>query len=124
MLGLGDEIGRDTIGIRGRRGEDHALGRARGQVDADLAADLDLRGGHPCVARANDSVHGCEAGVRQAVGQSPDRLRATGDHEHIDLEQAGSPEEDRVVGSGPVGRGGDDDPLDARDLRGDDGHHQ
>ena len=124
MLGLCDEIGRDTIGIRGRRGEDHALGRARGQVDADLAADLDLRGGHPCVARADDSVHGCEAGVRQAVGQCPDRLRATGDHEHIDLEQAGSPEEDRWLAPARSAGEATTTRSTPATLRGDDGHHQ
>ena len=60
----------------------------------------------------------------QAVRQRPDRLRATGDDEGVDLEQARSPQQDRVVGAGAVGRGGDDDPLHARDLRGDHGHHQ
>ena len=63
VLGLGDEVGRDTIGVGRRRGEDHALRRAGRQVDADLAADLELGRGHPGIARADDAVDGLEPGV-------------------------------------------------------------
>ena len=44
-----------------------------GQVDADLAADLDLGGGHPGVAGPDDPVDRREAGVGQPVGEGPDR---------------------------------------------------
>ena len=94
------------------------------QVDADLAADLDLGRGDPGVARADDAVDGFDAGLGQAVGEGTDRLRAAGDDEGIDLEQAGRAEEDRVEGAVAAGRRGDDDPLDARDLCRDDGHDE
>ena len=81
-----------TPGSAGGVGEDHALGGAGGQVDADLAADLDLGGGDPGVARPDDPVDGLDAGVRQAEGEGRDRLGATGDDEGIDFEQAGGAE--------------------------------
>ena len=103
VLGLGDEVGGDT-----RRAS--AGGAARtipsdgpaGQVDADLAADLDLGRGHPRVARTDDPIDGFDAGVRQPVGEGTDRLRPAGDDEGIDLEEAGGAEQDRV---GRPGRG-------------------
>ena len=124
VLGLGDEVGRDASGVCRRRCQDHALRRPGGQVDADLAADLDLRRGHPGITRPDDPVHGFEAGIRQSVRKRPDRLRAAGHNEGVDLEQAGGPQEDRVVHARAIGGGGDDDPLHARDLCRDDGHHQ
>ena len=124
VLGLGDEVGRDDVGSRRRVGQDEAFGRAGGQVDADLAADLDLGGGHPGVARPDDPVDGLDAGVRQAEGERADRLRAAGHDEGVDAEQAGGAEEDRVGAAIRVGRRGDDDALDAGDLGRDDGHHQ
>ncbi len=97
VLGLGDEVGGDTAGVGRRRGEDHALRRAGRQVDADLAADLDLGRGHPGVARTDDPIDGFDAGVRESVREGTDRLRAAGDDEGIDLEEAGGAEQDRVV---------------------------
>ena len=92
-----------------RRGEDHALGRPGREVDADLAADLDLGGGDPGIARPDDPVDRREARVGQAERERPDRLGATGDDEGIDLEQAGRPEEDRVRPAVAVGGRRDDD---------------
>ena len=81
----------------GRRcGQDEALRRAGRQVDADLAADLDLGGRDPGVARPDDPVDGLDAGVGQAVGQGADGLGAAGDDEGVDAEQARRTEEDRV----------------------------
>ncbi len=124
MLGLGDEVGGDTLGVRGGRGEDHALGGPGGEVDRDLAADLDLGGGDPGIARADDPIDGCEALVRQPVGKRADRLRTTGDDEGVDLEQPGGPEQDRMNLARRVGRGGHDDALDPGDLSGYHGHDQ
>ncbi len=124
VLGLGDEVGRDTVRVRRRRGEDHPLGRAGRQVDPDLAADLDLGGGDPGVARADDAIDRGEAGVGKAVGEGADRLRPAGHDERVDLEETGRGEEDRVRASVAVGRRGDDHPADTRDAGGDDGHDQ
>ena len=124
MLGLGDEVGGDTAGVRGRRGEDHALRGARRQVDADLARDLDLGGGDPGVAGADDPVDRGKTAVRQAVGERADGLCTSGDDERVDLEQAGGGEQDGVRAAVAVGGRGDDDPLDARDACRDDGHHE
>ena len=104
MLGLRDEVGGDATRVGRRGGEDEALGGPGRQVDADLAADLDLGRGDPGVAGADDPVDGLEAGLGQAVRQRPDRLGAAGDDEGIDFEQAGRPEEDRVGGAVAVGR--------------------
>ena len=109
VLGLGQQVQGHAAGLGRRRGEDEALGRARRQVDADLAADLDLGGGHPGVAGSDDPVDRLEAGVGQAVGERADRLGATGDDEGIDLEQAGDAEQDGVRDAVAVGRAGDDD---------------
>ena len=124
VLGLGDQVRGHAAGIGRRRGEDHPLRRAGGQVDADIAADLDLRGRDPGVARADDAVHRRDPGLGQAVGQGADGLGATGHDERVDLEQAGRPEEDRVRRPVAVGRRGDHDALDAGDPCRDDGHHQ
>ena len=97
MLGLGDQVGRDAGGVGGRGGQDHPLRGSGRQVDADLAADLDLGRGHPGVAGADDAVDGREARVREAIGEGADRLRAAGDDERIDLEEAGRAEQDRVA---------------------------
>ena len=104
MLGLGDQVGGDAAGSAVGVGEDHPLGRAGGQVDADLAADLELGGGHPGVAGADDPVDRVEAGVRQPVREGADRLGAAGDDERLDPEQAGGAEQDRVDGAVAVGR--------------------
>ena len=124
VLGLGDEVGRDTDRVRGRRGEDHALRRPGREVDADLAADLELGRGHPGVARTDDAIDGFDGGVRETVGEGSDRLGAAGDDERVDSEEPGCAEKDRVEGSVAAGRRGDDDAIDARDLRRDDGHDQ
>ena len=89
VLGLGDEVGGDASGIGRRRGEDHPLRRPGREVDADLAADLDLGGGDPGVARPDDPVDRREARVGQAERERADRLGAAGDDEGVDLEQPG-----------------------------------
>ncbi len=72
----------------------------------------------------DDPVDRGEARLGQAVGERPDRLGATGDHEGVDLEETGRAEQDRVRAAVAVGRGRDDDLADPGDLRRDDGHHQ
>ena len=124
VLGLGQQVQGHAASLGRRRGEDEALGRTRRQVDADLAAHLDLRGGHPCVAGSDDPVDRRQAGIRQAVGEGADRLGATGDDEGIDLEQAGDAEQDGVRDAFAVGGAGDDDALDPGHARRDDGHDQ
>ena len=88
-----------------RVGEDHDLGRTGGQVDADLAEDLELGGGHPGVARPDDPVDRRDAGVGQPVGERPDRLGAAGDDELVDPDEAGGAGEDRVDAARPGGPG-------------------
>ncbi len=124
MLGLGQQVQGHAACIRGGRREDEALGRAGGQVDADVATDLDLGGRHPGVARTDDPVDRLQAGGRQAVREGPDRLGATGDDEGIDVEEAGDPEQDGVCDAIPVGRAGDDDAIDTGDAGRDHGHEQ
>ena len=124
VLGLGDEVGRDASGIGRRRGEDHPLGRPGREVDTDLAADLDLGGGDPRVARPDDPVDRREAGVGQAERERPDRLGATGNDEGVDLEQPGRPEEDGIRPAIAVGGRRDDDLTHARDAGRHDGHDQ
>ena len=124
VLGLGDEVGRHVRGIRRRCRQDHPLGRSGREVDADVAADLDLGRGDPRVARPDDPVDGLEARLGQAVRERPDGLGAAGDHEGVDLEQAGRAEQDRVRATVATGRRGDDDPADTGDLCRHDGHHE
>ncbi len=124
MLGLGDEVEGDQVGACRRAGQHDAFGRPGGQVDADLAADLDLGGGHPGIARADDPRDGLDAGVREAERERPDGLRTPGHDQDIDAEQAGGTEQDRVGRAIRVGRRRDDDALDAGDPGRDDGHHQ
>ncbi len=72
-------------------GEDEALRRPGREVDADLAADLDLGGRHPGIARSDDPVHGLEARVGQPVGQGADGLGTAGHDERVDAEAARPP---------------------------------
>ena len=83
-------------GSAGGVGEDHPLRRAGREVDADLAADLDLGGGDPGIARPDDPVDRREARVGQPERERADRLGAAGDDEGVDLEQPGRAEQDRV----------------------------
>ena len=114
----------DPERIRGRGGEDEALRRAGRQVDADLAADLDLGRRDPGVARADDPVDRLDAGIRQAVGEGADGLGAAGHDERVDAEQAGRPEQDRMDPAVAIGRRGHDDPPDTGDPGRHDGHDQ
>jgi hypothetical protein len=126
VLGLGDEIRSDEDGIGGVVGEDHALGRAGRQVDADEAGDLELGRRHPGVARSDDPIDGREGRCRvwQPEGESADGLGAARNEQGIDLEQAGGAEEDRIEHAIAV-RGRCDDHLrDPGDAGRHDGHDQ
>ena len=124
VLGLGQQVQGHAASIGWRRREDEALGWTRRQVDADLAADLDLCRGHPGVARSDDPVDRVQVGIGQAVGEGTDRLGATGDDERFDLEQAGDAEQDGVRDAVAVRGAGDDDAIDPGHARRDDGHDQ
>ncbi len=100
MLRLRHEVGRDEHGIGAFVGEDHALRRSGGEIDADEARDLDLGGGHPGVAGADDPVDRGEGGLRrggrQPVRESPDRLCPPGNEQQIDLEQPSRTQENGI----------------------------
>ena len=116
VLGLAEEVRRDMGRVGGSIGEHHHLRRAGGEIDADLAEDLELGRGDPGVTRSDDPVDWFDAVVGQPVSERPDRLGTPGDHDGVDLEQAGDPEEDRIEGSVGPGRRGDDEGADAGDA--------
>jgi hypothetical protein len=123
VLGLADQVRGDVRRVGGVVGEDGDLGRPGLGVDADQAAQQPLGGRHIDVAGPGDHVHGL-AGAG-AVAEHRDGLRATDGVDLGDAEQRAGGQHTRV-GQAPVvplGRRGDGDGLDARDLRGDHVHH-
>ena len=84
VLGLGQQIGGDPVGIAGLVGEDQHLGGPGDHVDADLAEDQPLGGRHIGVAGPDDL--GDRRDGRGAVGERRHRLRAA---DAIDLVDAG-----------------------------------
>mmetsp|Transcript_42110 Transcript_42110/g.127746 ORF Transcript_42110/g.127746 Transcript_42110/m.127746 type:complete len:268 (+) Transcript_42110:725-1528(+) len=72
VLGLGDEVGRDHLGVRGLVGDDEHFGRAREHVDAAPAVHDGLGRRYPLVPRADDDVTG---GDRLAAAAAVDAVR-------------------------------------------------
>ncbi len=73
MLGLGEHIGGDKVGL-GLGGNDQDLGGTGHEIDADLARKQFLGGGHIDVTGSDDAV-GTRNGLC-AIGESRDGLRA------------------------------------------------
>ena len=88
--------------------------------------DLELGRGHPGVAGADDPIDRGERRLEacEPVRERPDRLRAAGDEERIDLEQTGRPEQDGVDRAVGVGGRGNDDLGHARDPGRHDRHQE
>ena len=84
MLGLGQQIGSDPVGMAGLVGEDQHLGGPGDHVDADLAEDEPLGGRHIGVAGPDDL--GDRRDGRGAVGERRHRLGAA---DAVDLVDAG-----------------------------------
>ena len=113
MLGLGEEVGGDPVGVVVAVGDDQDLGRAGDQVDADRAEDQPLGRGDVGIARSHDLGDRRDGGG--AVGQRGDRLGAA---DPVDLVDAGQPggDEDQRVDAAVRRRRDHDDALDAGDL--------
>ena len=114
VLGLRHEVDRDERGHRGLVGEHEDLGGAGEHVDAHVAHDELLGGGHVRVAGADDLVDARDG--LGAVRERGDRLRAADLVDLVDAGLGGGGERVRVHGA--VGRG----RHDHRDLV-DAGHH-
>ena len=95
-------------------GDDDHLGRAAGQVDRDVARDLELRVVHVLVAGPDDLVDAAD------VREPADRLRPAERPDLVDAEQLGRGGDE----AGALRRRADDDPLDARGLRRDGAHDE
>jgi hypothetical protein len=124
VLRLGDEVGRDEDRVGRPIGQDHPLGRTGRQVDADEPVDLDLGGGHPGIAGADDPIDGRKTLVREPEGERTDRLGAAGDQQRVYVEDPRGAEQDRVDPSVCVRRGGDHDLADAGNAGGDNRHDE
>ena len=94
MLGLGDQVGGDELGLGRVVGQHDDLARAGDAVDGDLAEDVLLGQGDEQVARPDDHVHRRHA--LDAVGQRRHRLGAA---DAVDLGRR------PVRGRRPAGRG-------------------
>ena len=95
-------------------GDDDHLGRPARQVDRHVARDLELRVVHVLVAGADDLVDAAD------VREPADRLRPAERPDLVDPEQLGRGGDE----AGALRRRADDDPLDARGLRGDGAHDE
>ena len=112
-------------GSAGGVGEDHPLRRAGREVDPDLAADLDLGGRDPGVARADDAIDGLRCrrpAARTQARRSPGRRRRRRAHRP----RAGRPHRGGPGGSLPSRSAGEATTIapDARDPGRDDGHDE
>ena len=114
MLGLGEQVGGDPVGIVVAVGDDQHLRRSGDHVDADGAEHLPLGGGDIGVARADDL--GDRADRLGAVGERGDRLGAADAIDLIDAGEAGGDQHQRVD-LAVRRRRHHHDPLDAGDLR-------
>ena len=99
-------------------GDDEDLGGAGDEIDADFAGEQFLGGGDVDVAGTDDAV-GARHGAG-AVGEGGDGLRAAHLEDVRDAQQGGGAED---FGHGPCGQA-TQMLAHARDLRGDDGHHE
>ena len=114
VLGLGEEIGGDPVGVRGAVGEDQHLGRAGDHVDPDLAEDPAFCRRHIGVAGPDDL--GDAGDRRRPIGERRDRLRAADPVDLVDAGELGCREHQRVRVAARRRRH-HDDPRHARDLR-------
>src|SRR5690606_6648665 len=122
VLGLTDEVDGD-VGRVGLGVGDHGdLGGAGLGVDADQALDGPFGGGDVDVAGAGDHVD--RVALPCAVGEHADGHGAAHGVDLVDAEQPGDGEDAlvRQAAVGLLGRGGQGDGVDARDLGGDGVH--
>ena len=131
VLGLGDQVGGDVVGVGRAVGEDRDLGRSRLGVDPDDPAHEALGGGDVDVARTGDDVDRLAerlavhvVGAGRTVGEHPDRLRAADGVHLVDAEERAGGEHDRVGQAALVllRRRRHGQRADAGRLRGDDVH--
>ena len=115
VLGLAEQVGRAELGIHGLVSDQHGLGRARQQVDADAAEELALGLGDKGVAGADQHVDGGDRPGPERHGA--DRLDAA---EAIDLVRAAQMHggDDRRVRRAADGRRRGDDARHAGDRGG------
>ena len=117
MLGLGQKVSGDPVGIVVAIGDDENFRRAGDHVDADRAEDDALGGGDIGIARPDDLGDGRDA--LRAIGQRRDRLRAAdavdfldagnlcgGQHRRIDLAFQRRHDHDDARHAGNSGRHG------------------
>ena len=116
MLGLGDEVGGDSVRISSLAGDDD-LGGAGGHVDSALTRYEDFCGGDIEIAGADDLVDAGDGGG--AEGERGDGLRSA---DAVELRDAGEPGRSQSLVCG-LGRA-DNDARDSRHLRGCDCHQQ
>ena len=125
MLGLAEQIGGDGRGIGAGVGDDHQLGRSRGQVDPGAAGkrgDERFRRRDPGIAGAGDAVD--RGDVARSEGQRRNRLRPAHGPDRFDPALLGG-QRDRGVEPATAPRGRDDGQLrHSGDARGDGEHHQ
>ena len=120
MLGLGQQVGGDPVGIVAAVGDDQHFRRAGDHVDADGAEDLALGRRDIGVAGADDL--GDRRDRLGAIGKRRDRLRAADAVDLVDAGNVGRDQHQRIDRA--AGRRHDhDDALDAGDL-GRNGVHQ
>ena len=128
MLGLGDHVGGDVVGVGVGVGDDRDLRRPGLRVDADHAAHGALGGGHVDVARPGDHVDrlaqpqrvGGSGLARRPVGEHGHRLGAADGVHLLDAQHAADGQDRRVHESAGVlpRRAGQRDRLHAGHLGG------
>jgi hypothetical protein len=116
VLGLGQKIGRDHLGVAGLVGEDVDLGGAGKLVDADGAEDLALGLVHEGIAGAHDLHH--RRNRLGPVGHGGDGLCAADAEDAVGPGQMAARDHRRMGVGGQAG----DDLRDTRHLGRDDGH--
>ncbi len=120
VLGLGQEIGGQPLGIGRIIGDDRDLAGPGHHVDADLAEHLALGQRHVDVAGTDDLVHAADGGG--AVRQRGDRLRPTDPVALGDPGHAGRGQDGRIDPAVGVGRRHQDDLPHPGDSGRDDRH--
>ena len=101
MLRLGQQVGRDPVGIGILVGDDQHLGRPGDHVDADLTEDPALGRGHVSVARPDDLGDGRDR--RRAVGERGDGLRPADPEDLVDAREARGRQHEWIVSPRGVG---------------------
>jgi len=118
-LGLGEQVGRDDLGVGALVGHDQDLGGTAEDLDPDAAQELALRLDDVRAARGDDDVHAGDG--LGAEGQGRETVDAA---DGVDLVRAGERHggDVRRHRTPIAGRGARDDAWHARDLRGHDAH--